>query len=83
MRKSSAVVDRPLSCAELARLVCAYLDGELDPATAAWAAHHLEQCPGCAPEADALGELRVALRELGVPPSDAVTRLREWLSSVR
>ena len=83
MRRSSAVVDRPLTCAELGRLLSAYLDGELDPGTAAWAAHHLEQCPGCTPEADALAELRGALRELGVPPADAVTRLREWLSSIR
>jgi anti-sigma factor RsiW len=76
------VIDRPLSCADLARLLSAYLDGELDATTARWAADHLDVCGDCAPGAAALAELRSALRGLGVPPAESVRRLRAWVTSV-
>jgi anti-sigma factor RsiW len=36
-----------ISCAELVEQVSAYLDGELDTATAARITNHLGGCPGC------------------------------------
>ena len=82
MRRQSVAIDRALTCTEVARVVSAYLDGELDSAAAARVGRHLAECPDCPPEAAAVAELRRALRQLGIPPAASVTRIRETLSSL-
>lgn len=50
-----------LICWLTRRRLGAYQDGELSPAVRARTAAHLEGCPGCAVELQALGRLRTAL----------------------
>lgn len=71
-----------MTCAEVARLISAYLDGELDPVAATAIADHLALCRDCPPEAAALAELRSALRSLEAPPPAAVQRLRAWVTTM-
>ena len=56
-----------ITCAEFVELVTAYLDGTLDPATAARFTEHLAACPGCDHYLD---QLRHTIRELGRLPAD-------------
>jgi anti-sigma factor (TIGR02949 family) len=45
----------------------AYLDGELPPDDATAVAQHLQDCPDCQAELDALHRVRQLLRQLGPP----------------
>jgi len=46
-----------MNCERFVTIVDAWLDGELDPSTAADAERHAAACPGCAREADSIREL--------------------------
>jgi anti-sigma factor RsiW len=63
--------DLDLACRELVELVTDYLDGALDPRTAAAIDRHLHDCPGCA---EYLAQLRTTIAVTGQlkvePPSD-------------
>ncbi len=72
---------QPIDCAGIARHISAFLDGELDHATAAAIVAHLDLCRDCPPEAAAVAALRSALRELGTPPSSSMQRLRAWIET--
>jgi anti-sigma factor RsiW len=55
---------RELTCAELVELVSAYLDDELDPATAQHVVAHVAGCPGCGPYVEQFRETIRLLRGL-------------------
>ncbi len=57
-----------LTCAEVVELASAYLDGELDAATADRVVAHVAGCPGCGPYIEQFRvtvELLASLREYG------------------
>ena len=56
--KRRASLDQPLRCWRARRHVSAYLDGELDPATAGAVESHLASCPTCPPLYAALARRR-------------------------
>lgn len=73
-----------MDCAELARALDAYLDGELDAPERAEADAHLAACPACRAQADAEGQVRSAMRArlrtafgVGTPAGRAPVELRE------
>jgi anti-sigma factor RsiW len=68
---------RDLTCAELVELVSAYLNDELDPATAQRVVVHVAGCPGCGPYVE---QYRETIRLLGTgSPSPPDPELREGL----
>ena len=76
-----------VDCAEVLALVCAYLDGELDPGERERVRHHLEDesCTGCLRE---FGLDRVVKQLVGrccqsaAAPTELEQRLRERLRTV-
>jgi anti-sigma factor RsiW len=73
----------PLSCRQVARLLQAYLDGELRDARAVLVADHLDACLRCGLEA---GTYRWLMAQLaGLAPSDdtrQLDRLREFANAL-
>ncbi len=69
-------------CLRVTRVLQAYLDGEVDEATSAMVATHLEECRRCGLEASTYRAIKVAITEAGpdVAPVDAnaVERLRRF-----
>ena len=76
-----------IDCAQVLALVCAYLDGELEPADREIVRHHLEDesCTGCLRE---FGLDRVVKQLVGrccqnaTAPSELEKRLREHVRTV-
>lgn len=56
-----------MKCAQVRERLSAYLDGECPEGEAQGVARHLEDCPGCREELEALLRLTAALAELTVP----------------
>jgi anti-sigma factor RsiW len=59
----------------------ALVDGELDPATEAWVAEHLDGCPACRQATEELAQARSVLR--GLPPVDATPVVEGFLARHR
>jgi len=65
----SGPVQDDLRCRELVELVTAYLEGDLDEATAAKVQAHLEICPPCTTY---VAQVRATVHALGHLPAEAV-----------
>lgn len=64
-------------CIEIGRQIQTYLDGGLDPETAAKVAHHLHACRRCGLTADDYRLLKSALAETSTPmPVEPLQRLQ-------
>jgi predicted anti-sigma-YlaC factor YlaD len=74
-----ALVDRPLTCGEVGKLLQRYLDGETDEHATAKVAEHLEDCRRCGLEAGIYREIKASLaRQATVLPETTLTRLRRF-----
>jgi anti-sigma factor RsiW len=68
-----------LSCHQVAEVLQTYLDDELDEASAAKVAAHLEDCRRCGLEAETYEALKTSLHRGAAGVGDApVARLREF-----
>lgn len=68
-----------VSCRQVAKVLQAYLDGELDVPTADKLASHLDECRRCGLEAAVYDALKDSLHRLPGPlPEEPVARLREF-----
>jgi anti-sigma factor RsiW len=68
-----------LRCKEVARVLQAHVDGELDPEAARKASSHLDACLRCGMEASAYQDLKAQLAKLAEPvDAGAVARLRAF-----
>jgi predicted anti-sigma-YlaC factor YlaD len=68
---------REITCARIVELVTGYLEGALDPATAARVDLHLLSCPGCVAYLD---QMRHTIRALGrVEPAQLSPEVRDEL----
>jgi anti-sigma factor RsiW len=65
-------------CAEVARWLQPYLDGEVDARTLRLVGAHLEECRRCGLEAKTYRALKQALARRGDPPPEPVARLRSF-----
>ena len=64
-------------CIEIGRQIQSYLDGGLDPASAAKVSSHLHACRRCGLTADDYRRLKLALAETTAPiPAEPLQRLR-------
>jgi predicted anti-sigma-YlaC factor YlaD len=73
------VVDRPLTCREVGKLLQRYLDGHTDEHATAKVAEHLEDCRRCGLEAGIYREIKAALaRQATVLPETTLARLRRF-----
>jgi predicted anti-sigma-YlaC factor YlaD len=78
-RRHHAVVDRPLTCREVGKLLQRYLDGDTDDQTTARVAEHLEDCRRCGLEAEIYREIKASLaRQAPTLPETTLTRLRRF-----
>jgi len=59
-----------LSCSEIVEIVTDYLEGDLDPPTAAAVQEHLRLCPGCDRYVD---QIRETVSTLGSITSDSLS----------
>lgn len=67
------------SCMEVARVLQAYLDGEVDERTTRRVRRHLELCRRCGLEASTYVEIKRAVADRQQPvPEDARDRLRRF-----
>ncbi len=74
-----AVVDRPLTCREVGRLLQRYLDGHTDEHATARIAEHLEDCRRCGLEAEIYREIKASLaRHAPALPETTLARLRRF-----
>ena len=70
-------------CARVAKVLQAYLDGELDDRHAGMVAAHLEHCERCGIEAEVYEQVKDQLRDLHQQPDpDAIARLRTFADRV-
>ena len=70
---------RPLSCRQVGKVIQHFLDGEIDDATKARVAEHLDNCRRCGLGADTYLQIKAALARSATEPSaDALGRLREF-----
>lgn len=71
----------PMTCAEVARRLQRYLDGDLDDDGAQRLAAHLELCRDCGMEAETYLAIKVSLAARGTDPlpADARTRLTDFV----
>jgi hypothetical protein len=69
----------PMRCAEVARVLQRYLDGETDEETLRLVAGHLEDCRRCGLEAETYTALKQAAHRAGTPPpQEPIARLRAF-----
>ncbi|WP_313896038.1 zf-HC2 domain-containing protein [Streptomyces sp. YIM 98790] len=73
---------RVMQCAQVAQVLQAYLDGEIDEATARRVADHVEDCRRCGLEATVYREIKASLARRQAPPPDAVARLEAFGESL-
>jgi anti-sigma factor RsiW len=67
----------PITCQQVVELLTEYLEGALDPSTAAQLEEHLATCPGCSTY---LEQISLTIRLLGaVTPDDLPESTREGL----
>ncbi|GGZ97518.1 anti-sigma factor family protein [Streptomyces echinoruber] len=71
-----------MSCARSSRALQAYLDGEVDEATARRVTSHLNGCRDCGLEADLYREIKSALARQQQPDPRAVERLYTFAESL-
>ncbi|MDP8928281.1 MAG: zf-HC2 domain-containing protein [Actinomycetota bacterium] len=72
-----------LDCRQVARVLQAYLDRELDQHTARKVSHHLEDCRRCGLEASTYRDLKQRLSDLGRPvDAEVVERLRIFVDKL-
>ena len=69
---------RLLDCKQVARVLQAYLNGDLDELDTRRVTAHLEDCRRCGLEAATIREIKRALAGRYEPPPDAVARLRAF-----
>jgi len=74
--------EAPARCAEVARVLQRYLDGEVDARTLGLVSAHLEDCRRCGLEAETYTALKQAIRRSGDPPPEPVERLRRFADRV-
>jgi anti-sigma factor RsiW len=65
-------------CAEVARWLQPYLDGEVDARTLLLVGAHLEVCRRCGLDAETYRALKEALARRSDPPADLLVRLRSF-----
>lgn len=65
-----------IRCEEVLRHLLTYLDRELDAATSARIAHHLELCRGCFSRAEFERKLKGHLRSCGTSAAPDTLRMR-------
>ena len=70
--------DARARCAEVARWLQPYLDGEVDGRTLRLVSAHLEVCRRCGLEAETYRALKQALVRRSDPPPEPVARLRAF-----
>jgi anti-sigma factor RsiW len=70
--------DAPARCAEVARSLQPFLDGEVDGHTLRFVAAHLDDCRRCGLEAETYRALKRALLRVSDPPAEPVARLRRF-----
>jgi anti-sigma factor RsiW len=70
-----------MQCRDARLLVSEYLDGDLDPETAAQLEEHLTTCPSCPPLAAALAAIVAQLRSLPEVSTASVGRVLARLST--
>lgn len=73
---------RRTGCAEVIRVLQAYLDGETDEVTARRVVAHLDGCHDCGMEADLYREIKKSLARRERPDTRAVERLRGFGESL-
>ncbi|MER6090345.1 anti-sigma factor family protein [Streptomyces bluensis] len=71
-----------MSCAQVVRVLQAYLDGEMDDVTALRVRAHLDDCRDCGLEARTYREIKNALVRQERPDARAVARLRGFGESL-
>lgn len=72
------------SCRHVARVLQAYLDGEVDEVTARRVARHLEICQRCGLESATYTEIKRALSRQAEPLSaESVSRLQEFAARLK
>ncbi|WP_079085756.1 anti-sigma factor family protein [Streptomyces dysideae] len=71
-----------MGCAEVIRVLQAYLDGETDEVTARQVVEHLDDCRDCGLEADLYREIKNSLARQERPDARAVARLRGFGESL-
>ena len=74
--------NRPMTCAEVARVLHSYLDESLLPPSAQQVAHHLEQCRKCGMEATTYRALKESLHRQGAVPDDTLQRMRDFAAQL-
>jgi anti-sigma factor RsiW len=70
--------DARARCAEVARWLQPYLDGEVDRRTLRLVSAHLEVCRRCGLEAETYRALKQALVRRSAPPAEPVARVRAF-----
>ena len=77
--RRTPVVDRPLSCREVGKVLQRYLDGHVDELTAEKVAEHLEDCRRCGLELTVYRQIKASLaRQSPQVPETALDRLRRF-----
>ncbi len=74
--------EAPATCAEVARTLQPFLDGEVDEHTRSLVARHLDDCRDCGLEAETYRSLKDSMRARGTPPPDALARLRDFAERI-
>jgi hypothetical protein len=74
--------DARARCAEVARWLQPYLDGEVDARTLRLVGAHLEVCRRCGLEAETYRALKEALARRGDLPAESLARLRSFADRV-
>ena len=69
---------RPLNCKQVARVLQAYLNGDLDELDTRRVTAHLEDCRRCGLEAATIREIKRALAGRYQPAPETVARLRAF-----
>ena len=69
---------RPLNCKQVARVLQAYLNGDLDELDTRRVTAHLEDCRRCGLEVATIREIKRALAGRYEPAPEAVARLRAF-----
>ncbi len=68
----------PATCAEVARILQPYLDGETGAQTRRLVSAHLDDCRDCGLEAETYRAIKESLRGCNEPSPEALDRLRHF-----
>lgn len=72
----------PATCAEVARILHRYLDGEADERSRRLVRSHLDDCRACGLEAETYREIKESLRERNTPSPDVLERIRSFADAL-